>query len=288
LSPDGQARCIPVVEYLEARARGDTSLEHAFLSCLFMRNRVTKMTSTGRLDDTLPLLVDSVRRVDGRPVRVLDVGCSAGVATLEMHQAFQAAGFNLQTFGTDLVLAARFVQRHDGWGVLFDRDDQVLQVERRRWATPWIWRRRDWVFRPIASVLARRLVAHDLGPYRAALRGPVPGFECRSVSLLSSLTERSKNVTFSEEDLLSPGISGSFDLIRVANLLNVNYFSPDRIRQMAQALTHRLSDGGLLFVVRTHSDEPRNRGTLFRWSGGQLQRLVRINGGSEVQELLTS
>lgn len=286
LSADGQARCIPVTEYLKARSDGNIELEHAFLSGLCLRSRVTKMTSANRLDDSHLLLINAIDGFRSAEVRVLDVACSAGVPTIELHEAFRSAGIHCLTYGTDIILSATFVRRRDGWGMLFDPDGSLLQVEYEKWASPWFWRRRDWVFRPSLSFRARRLVKTAIEEFRSAVGEPGEKFSVVSVSLLSSRAEKTPDVHFVQEDVLIPRISGQFEIIRVANFLNRNYFQPEMIRRITKALVGRLVDDGLLLVVRTHSDEPRNRGTLFRFEKGRLQRVAALNGGSEVAAVM--
>lgn len=244
------------------------------------------MTSANRLDDSHALLINTLARSGRTDVRVLDVACSAGVPTIELHEAFESAGIHCLTYGTDIILSATFVRRRDGWGMLFDPGGSLLQVEHEKWASPWFWRRRDWVFRPTLSFRARRLVKTAIEEFRSAVSEPGEKFSVINVSLLSSQAEQRPNVYFAEEDVLVPHVPGRFDIIRAANFLNRNYFHPEMIQRISNALIDRLVDGGLLLVVRTHGDEPRNRGTLFRLENGQLQRVAVINGGSEVATII--
>jgi len=281
LGPHGGARCIPVDEYLCARAGGQLEVQRMFHAGLLLRNGVYRTTLANRMTSTLPRLLSLARELGPHPVRVLDVACSSGISTLEMHQAFVEGGVPCETCGTDLLLWVDFVRRDDGVGVLFDHGGQVLQVEIGKWASPWRWRPRDRVLRPRLVARARRVVEKDLEPFRAALHGPVAGHRAAKVSLLSSQVEGVAGLRFVEEDILQPRVTGPFSLIRAANILNLGYFDADGIRRMARALGDRLQEGGALVIVRSEGPRPINRGTVFRRREGRLVAEAHMNSGSE-------
>ncbi len=287
LSPNAGARCIPVPEYLEARSAGRMDVQWAFCTTLVLRNGVSKMTTAHRMDDVLPILVCYCSKLGQHPLRVLDIGCSAGVSTVELHKALVAAGLHAETFGTDLLMYASYVVDPLGVGVLFDRDGCFLQIDIGQWASSWRWRRRDIVFRPRLSYMARRIIALDLERFRTALDRPAAGYTVSRVPLLTSLTDGIPDVHFLEENVLDPVITGQFSLIRAANILNRGYFDATDIRRMGRALSKRLTKNGMLLVART---EPLNinRGTLFVRQRNGLKVLQQINGGSEAEDILAS
>jgi len=275
-----------VPEFLAARARGDLGIERAFFAGLLLRSGVYKTTVHHRVDDLLPPLIEHARMLGADPLRVLDVACSSGVSTVEMHRALVAAGIPTATTGTDLVLDADHVQRADGCAMLFDSAGGLLQVEIGSWASLWRWRPRDRVFRPWLAARARRLVARECEAFRAARGAPSAGFKVTRLALLSSDALAADGVRFVEEDILVPKVPGPFELIRVANLLHLNYFAPDQVRRMVSALSARLVDGGLLVIARSEGTPPLNRATLFRRRGTGLEVVLRIEGGSEISDLV--
>jgi hypothetical protein len=287
LGPHGGARCIGVTEYLAARAGGRIDVQRRFYAGLLLRNGVYKTTHPNRMNDLFPMLTSMARDLEPKPLQVLDVACSSGISTVEMYRAFAKNSIPCVAWGTDLMISARYVRRQDGCGMLFDREEQPIQVEIGKWATPWKSRPRDRVLRPRLSRRARRLLEQDVEAFRAALHGPVEGFTVLQVPLLSSATDGVAGVRFAEEDILAPTVPGPFAVIRAANLLNLVYFDPDTIRHMIAALCTRLMEGGLLLVTRTSGTELTNRGTMFRWKEGRLEVEVTTNGGSEITDLLT-
>ncbi|MBI1798832.1 MAG: hypothetical protein HYR73_04010 [Candidatus Eisenbacteria bacterium] len=285
--PHGDARCIPVAEYREACRSGNAEIQHEFFQSLVLRNGVYKATLPNRMNDLFPMLVRLASDLERLPLRVLDVACSSGISTVEMHRAFSAAGIPCEAWGTDLMISARHVRRVDGCNLLFDADQQVIQIEVGGWASPWRFRPRDLVLRPHFYALARRLMREDVRRFRVALHEPLAGYALSSVSLISPEAEDVPGVHFHEEDILRPTLTGSFAIIRAANILNLGYFGSDTIRRMVQALSARLIEGGLLLVTRTGSDRPTNRGTMFRRVGNQLRVEQHAGGGSEITDLVT-
>ncbi len=85
---DVATRIVPVSEYLEGVKTGNAAVQDAFLQGLFLTSGVSKMTHAHRMDDLLPDIVNQAKTVNQRPLKILDVACSSGVSTLEMHQAF--------------------------------------------------------------------------------------------------------------------------------------------------------------------------------------------------------
>jgi len=280
-------RCVPTPEYLAARAAGDLDTQHEFYSRLLMRNGVYRTTHVHRMNDLTPILSALALESTVRPLRVLDVACSSGISTLELHQGLVAAGVDCETWGTDPALSARLVRRDDGWGVLFDRDRQPIQIERGRWATPWKERPRDRWLHPARVARVRRLLDRELDGFRQALVGPVSGYTLTEVPLLASACDGVPGIRFAEESLLAPQVEGLFHLIRAANIMNLGYFDEATLRFMGQALSARLAPGGLLTLVRTSGEPPKNRGSIFRWDGARFKAEVTFNGGSEITPLIT-
>ena len=266
--------------YIEARARGDAAVEKLFHKELLLRNGVYRTTREHRMDDVLPVLLDAASSWPSRPVRVLDVACSMGVATVELHVALRGAGVECETCGTDLLIGARYVARDDGTGLLFDGEGEPLQADVGAWATPWRFRRSDRVLRPALVRRAERMMSGERASYAAALREPRAGFKVTDVSLLHRSTEGVPGLRFREESLLAPREPGRFALIRAANILNDDYFAPDVLRTMVERLRERLEEGGLLLVARNLNDEAGTRASWYRLRDGRLELAGTRQGGA--------
>ncbi len=260
---------VRVPELLGARARGDNNVEDRFLTQLQLRNGVYKMTERHRFDDTLDATVSHANRIGAH--RVLDVACSSGISTLELATALGTR----EVHGTDLTIEATYLER-DGLGWLVDADDRVLQVDHPQWAMTWSPGKRELATHP-------GRVAHSL--LLRALRRGLRSFARTQVSLISSEVAAA-SVEIHEEDAFEPTVKGPFELVRVANFMNIFYFSRRELLALRDAVVSRLADGGVLFVVRTHHDRS-NHGSYFERRGSRMVELDRVGAGSEVRELIT-
>lgn len=280
--------CVPVAELLRALDEGRTDVEDKFFAVLRLRNGVFKTTARGRLDNTFATLLPHLQRIEARPLDVLDVACSSGITTLELHRALKQAGIATRTLGTDLVTHAKWVSRDDGCGMLFDSCGRLLQFEIGDFAGSWQWpsRKRHWLVAPVQLARGRWFVTTELETFTAALSRPMPGFRVCPLQLLSREALLEPGITFAEEDILHPPANRSFHFIRAANILNTAYFKPEALRAMVRALFRQLRERGLLFIVKTSGRE--NRGSIYERVGERLRLLEHVNGGSEISGLIES
>jgi hypothetical protein len=78
------------------------------------------------------------------------------------------------------------------------------------------------------------------------------------------------------------------DVIRTMNIFNPGYFSEDRLRSGAACVERSLRNGGIWIVGRT-TEETRpahNSVSVFQKTAQGLALLERLNGGSEIEELV--
>jgi phosphosulfolactate synthase (CoM biosynthesis protein A) len=78
-----------------------------------------------------------------------------------------------------------------------------------------------------------------------------------------------------------------YDMIRAANILNLDYFSDEFLAAALQSLGECLDAGGMLCVVRTRSDGS-NHGSLFEKAENGFNAVQRIGDGSEIEHIVLS
>jgi hypothetical protein len=274
-------RRVTAGEILVARDRGDRELERKFLATFRMPNGVYRTTHANRLDDTAQLLCRAMEPKRTR-VRVLDVGCSSGVSTVELHLAFVRAGLQVETFGSDLQIHAHYVGSPGKVAFFFDDAWRLAQIELGRRAFASDLRRLEAVREPGWWVLSR-IVASATPLVRAlARRGSL---RPRTLPLVVPEATETPGVTLVRENLREPVVAGKFDAIRAANVLNPGYFREPVLRSMIFALMGRLSDDAHFLVARTE-DDGRNLASLFRFDRGTFSVVERLNGGSEIEPLV--
>lgn len=284
----GRLRRAPYVstrEYLRARAEGSDRIEGEYFSTLRLPGGVFKSTQAHRMDDALELLAKHLPSALGRPLRTLDVACSSGVSTLELHSRLEGAGFECETVGTDLVLEVLLVEDETGAGLLLDASGHPLRVELPHASLPWPPPRFDLAFRPLRVARATRYVWGTLAAARSALSGSTSGCRVTRVPLTTGAIDGVAGVSLEQESIDRPRVEGRFDVVRAANILNRDYFAEPDLQRMLARLVERVADGGLLLVLRTGAADRVNRGTLLRRTSGRPVVVERLNGGSEVESL---
>lgn len=263
----------------------DPAEEARFYRSLKMRNGTFKTTRPHRFDDINPQLMDLLRtRVPGAP-KVLDVGVSTGISTVELVAAFRAAGLAPAFTATDLYLAGHLVRLGGGLTVLTDRRGWPLQYEMGgRVMRPWL-RRLDFL---TLAVLPRALLNAALAPRVGKV---VRAGKGTPVALVTRAVSDDPGIRLVEDDILvpRPEFQGGFDFIRVANILNAGTFPTTALRTARDnVLSYLRGPGSCLLVTRTSHKDDTNAGTLFeRNEDGTLGVVQRFGGGSEIESLFT-
>jgi hypothetical protein len=255
-------------------------LEKLFYTNISLPNGTHKTTAQGRLTD-LDLSIQKLLRAGGE-VRLLDVGISSGVTTLELIDHIERAGCRATGIGADLKIHT-FLRSVVGVDLLFDSEGKILQL-----ATPLFARGRpDRSRKTIASKCLR--LALDILERKVVRRWVAEPGRALPLALVSRrLTQRSGfDVVECDISQPRPEWLDSFDLIRAANVLNVSSFSPAQISVVVKNLTSWLRVGGLLSVCRTHAGNGKNHGSIFVKVGQPplLQVVERLGDGSEIEPI---
>jgi hypothetical protein len=259
--------------------------EATFFSSIKVGNNTFKKTGGGRFMALDAALVRYLAGPSPRIGELLDIGVSSGITTLDLDAALTTAGHLFRVTATDLALDAFIVPIRKGWRALVDSAGHPLQYDIGGHAIrPWR-RRLDWLD-GMAVVLwllnwyAKPRARRSLASNRVVQR----------VQLLSPRLLRRKDITVVRDDITveNPAFSGRFDLIRAANILNLDYFDTPTLRAALANLTSYLSGpGALLLVARTLGDDDHH-GTLFEIveQGDGFRIVERYGNGSEVEALV--
>ncbi|MEZ4399336.1 MAG: hypothetical protein R3B06_04920 [Kofleriaceae bacterium] len=272
-----------VRSYLAARAAGDLAGEDRFFWQLQLASGVFKATNRDRFVDTFEALQAAVPR-DRSRLRVLDVACSSGISTVELHRALARPGLDLETIGTDITIRVHHATLY-GDAVVFDDAGNLLAAEIDGMLINRHPNRAVRLHHPFRVWRAQRLIARHQ-PRVGVPFHPPAGATVTEVPLVSSEVARTPGVRVEEEDLFAPHIAGEFDLIRAANILNRGYFSDAQLTTCVRALVARTTLGGLLFVTRT--ERGANHGTLWRRAAGGLVPVATVGAGCEIATLVTA
>ena len=253
--------------------------EARFFGGLKTANDTFKRTEHGRLRQLDSWLIQQLAAAAASPRRVLDVGISSGVTTLELAAAMRDAGHPIEMTGTDRAFAARLVQVAPLCRVLAEPDGHILQYDLGGWAIqPWV-RRLDYATGMIAvRALLRILLTRRV---RRMVAGGMP-----MTLVTPRLSADAVELLESDVTVADPRLVHGFDLVRCANILNRHYFDEDALqRAVANVRSYLRGPGAWLLVVRTNGATGHDASLLRMAPDRSLDLVARYGAGSEVEEL---
>jgi hypothetical protein len=265
--------------------------EKAFFSRLILPGRISKATYSHRLDD-LNALVEPVLP-STRPLRILDLGISSGISTLEWIDLMEAKNIEFEIDAVDLVLRAVLISFRIGIDVLADKSGRPFVIQKSGNWIAYPPGKRDLLKHFLLIFACRTILFLFWGKFRIALserhaEKTDRWFKVREVPLVYSRLRNHPKVSLFEADIRGPLDFGSqaFHVIRAANILNRSFFDDAELMRIIAKLRDRLCMGGVLIVCRT-DDTQGNTATVFsKGRGDRLEPIVRLNGGSEVERLV--
>lgn len=252
---------------------GTAEQQRRFFAHLRLPNGTWKTTYPRRLDDVNEQLLELLPR--DRRLDLMDVGISSGISTLEWSEQLDGAGVAHRLVAGDLAVEGRLVSWGRWIALLFDESGRIpLLIEVGPLTRPaQSDRLPDRAMRLLFCPLLRLLA-------RTGRR--------RSVPLVVPELGLRQGIELARDDVTAPErFTGSFDVVRAANLVQPAYFDEETLRRIVGNLRDRLRDGGLLVLCRT-TMEGENRATIFRRRGERLLPEVSLNGGSEVRDVAES
>lgn len=258
-------------------------VEAEFYARLKMRNGTFKLTRPNRFQSVEEAFAPEIVRRSHAIGKVLDVGVSTGVTTLDLDAMLADSGVTAELTATDLYIDAQIVSLSRGVRVMADSSGWPLQYDLfGRPIRPWV-RRLDYITLAFLPLAAARAIA------RARLPGAIAQGRTRPVRMVTRRAEAESRVVFEENDVFArtESFAGRFDLIRAANILNLTYFDTETIRLGLENLRHYLrGPGALLWIARTDEDG-HNTATLFELAAhGRFEVVASVGGGSEIESIV--
>jgi hypothetical protein len=266
------------------------ALESVFFKSVGLPNGTWKTTSHRRLDDLNALVQPHLP--SRRPLEIMDVACSSGVSTVEWLESLQDAGIDCRMTAGDASVNAFVLSIGRNLHALVDRRGRTMQYEIDGVGFEVPLRKRKIPRYGLHVLLIKalaRLLAPTLSDPKSAALGAKWGMRWRPVQLVSPSIRRRRHIEVAEDDILvNRSYVRCFDVLRAANILNLQYFDRPTLVAMLMNLRERLRDGGRLIVCRTLHDNV-NHGTVFGLDEARnLRVLARLNEGSEIEAIALS
>jgi len=261
-------------------------MEEDFFTSLMTRNKTYKTTFHDRFCDINPYLLEYLLHHAPPAPRVLDVGVSSGISTVELYDDLRQGGLEVEILGTDILIDAFLVRvfpkchalvEPSGFPLRFDLPLVTMK--------PWVTRNDYYNGLFILRKFVNTLFIHRV---RRILRDPGDA-GISEVKLVTPRALAKAGITVCTDDIsrYNSAFEARFDFVRAANVLNRGYFPPAVLSTMIANIGRYLhKPDSSLFVVRTHEDRA-NHGTLFRRGDDQHFEVVhRFGSGSEVEDVV--
>jgi hypothetical protein len=215
-----------------------------------------------------PLTLQALSRLSfERPPVVLDIGASDGVTSLDVMRALRFERY----YVTDKHLEV-FSQTHGRRTYFYDSERRCILAASDAWIA---YADTAGAIPPCGSI-ARSIIA----------AAPVCADDAtRTILVREELRRPGANVCVQRYDVFEPWTGEKVDLVLAANILHFDYFGPAQLARAITNVLNALRSGGRLAVVRNRT---REAASIFRIMSAGTEVEQRINGGSEIEDLVLS
>ncbi len=240
-----------------------------------------KRTNSGRLVGVSKLLLRNLKKHNYDSITILDLGASDGITTLELQEFLQTEFMEKKISVTimDKFLELKVYKKYflkeyratTGGPVLLRvwRLGLRLPDSEHKWC----------IFSNFFSSIYLKL-----SKFRSSF------VESHTISLLNPLVCNNKSISLIEQDCFKYNVKlhHKFDVIRVSNLLNKQYFSDDQIRLGIENIRMYLKEGGVVAISRNVLSKgiEVEQGSLWKKENEKLILQEEIGEGSEVKYLV--
>lgn len=258
-----------------------TAIENSFFKSLSMPNGSHKTTAPNRLTDVDQVTYDLLK--DKKTVCLQDIGISSGVTTIELVNHLESRGIEVSGIGVDVCVKA-YLKSFFGIDILLNEQGYILQV-----AAPGFARGRP---HPSQKALRSKLLTIGMDLLQSSLvrRCLLNSGSLLPLDLVSPRLVGHRDFRVVEHDISIPMLEWNecFDLVRAANVLNLDYFPVSQIVGMVTNLVAWLKEDGILAICRTEATSGTNHGSFYRkkTSPVRLQQIYRMGEGYELERTI--
>jgi len=229
-----------------------------------------KTTSYGRMVGINLKLKKYIKKFFSKKIVICDFGVSSGQSTLELYNDLKKSGIK-KLYGFDKQIYLK-IYRMKKLIFLYSTKNNLLFVEHNkhciRYRYFFILKKLEKIFPFLFDMLSIK--------YKKS-KVLIPNFD------------KIKECDFFEQDIfqIEKKYYNFFDVVRVSNLLNKNYFTKSKLKKGIINLNKICKENSIVLVNRTNSKK-KNTASFFIKKKGKFQLLEDINGGSEIKNLILS
>ena len=229
-----------------------------------------KTTSSGRMIDINLKLKKYIKKFFSKKIVLCDFGISSGQSTLELCENLNDVKIkNIYGFDKQIYLKIYKLKKLI---FLFSASNELLLVEFNKYCLRY---RYFFILKKIDKIIYYLFNFMNIG-YK---KGKV---------LVPNLDKIDK-CKFFEQDIfdVEKKYKDYFDVVRVSNLLNNNYFSESKLKRAIFNIKYISKENSIILVNRT-TNKKKNTASFFIKKMGKFHLLEDVNGGSEIKNLVLS
>jgi hypothetical protein len=246
----------------------DAAIRDFVYAQIITANHATKETAAGRLRDLDEATISCMSK-DGLNV-IHDIAVSSGVTSLELLGTLQSRGLPVSLHISDkyakYATTGRILVR------ILDADGALVEMY-------------------VCGILARSNLSMKfcLSRLLYSLLGGKSGnhklkwfllFDAKVIEHIEAGV-----IDFIDYDAFETREAPRFTFVRCMNLLNLNYFSSDKIVSALRNIIGSLKEGGILQIGRTRPDGHNAVGFYIK-TGGGLKLVTEVGGGTELRDVI--
>lgn len=262
--------------------------EFSFFGSIQLKNGVIKTTDRNRMRDVDAWFYEFLPK--DRIQKVLDVGISSGITTVELCELFDSKNAAYQVTGMDSDITAFLLIFRDGKSVLTDKSGNPIHFEIRGKGFGYVKgtnvrHRIERAFLKLqAGFFVNLRLKNELGKTKKVTKKN--DVEIHRIELVCREIRENPSISLLEDSIFSDKIEEKYSVVRAANILNRYYFTDMQLSEALGKLKKRLETDGFLLICRTNT-EGKNNATLFKLTKENKFELAgRFGGGSEIEGLV--
>ena len=246
----------------------DAAIRDYVYTQIITANHSTKQTAAGRFRDLDEATISCMHKESLNVIH--DIAVSNGVTSLELFRTLHSRGLPVSFHISDKY--ARYGTTGRILVRILDADGALVEMYACGILAKSNLSQKFWLSRLLYSLLAGKSAHH------------------KSKLILLFDPQVMENIEqglmhFIDYDVFETREKSRFTFVRCMNLLNLDYFSSDKIEGALRNIVGSLKEGGILQIGRTMRDGHNMAGFYINTRGGL--RLVReVGGGTELRDIL--
>ena len=262
--------------------------EFAFFCSLKLKSGVTKTTDRNRMRNVDTWFCQFLPK--DKLQKVLDVGISSGITTVELCEAFDANNISYQVTGLDSDLTAFLIIFSDDKSILVDKEGYPIHFEIKGKGFGYVkgTNVKHFAERSLLESQSKSFINSQFKDTLQSIEKSTNknGTAIHRIELVCREIKENPSIQLLEDSIFSENSEKKYNVIRAANILNKAYFTDEQLTDALQKLRNRLEPGGFLMICRTNFEGENNASLFNLTSENKFELVDKFGEGSEVEDLV--